>query len=110
VWVEWRAGARGGMTALAGSPNYGRRGLERDAELQVEFTTADARLCAALRAERDALWAHARAVGPHLAARYGARADVWSAAAHPERALKWRAAWADGVWVAVGRRVLGALF
>lgn len=115
------------MCTLAGSPNYGQRGLARDCELQLEFLTAEPGLVQRFLHERDELFGrHAglppatqragpwtRAVGPHLvasgSARYGADRDVWSpAVAH--RWLRWRLSWSQGVWIRVGARVLAGFF
>jgi CDP-diacylglycerol--glycerol-3-phosphate 3-phosphatidyltransferase len=121
LWLLPAGGAAGGggdvprFTTVVGSSNYGERGLERDAELQVEFTSADVPLCARFTAERDALWGKpwAAAVGPHLvgtAPRYGPERSVWDAAAVPSRALHWRFSWANGVWIQAGARALAKFF
>jgi CDP-diacylglycerol--glycerol-3-phosphate 3-phosphatidyltransferase len=128
VWVFPKDAQRATAitTTLVGSPNYGRRGLERDAELQLEFSSRSAVFASRLRAERDSLWARpgassgsaapssaARvvAVGPHLAKSLNdPMRDVWDSVAHPRRALRWRLAWANGMWITIGRRVLGSLF
>jgi CDP-diacylglycerol--glycerol-3-phosphate 3-phosphatidyltransferase len=112
---EDRGGGGARFTTVVGSSNYGERGLERDLELQVEFTSEDAELCARLVEERDALWGGpwVAAVGSHLVGtspRYGADRNVWDAAAVPARALRWRLAWANGVWIRAGARALAKFF
>lgn len=102
------------MTSLVGSSNFGMRGTHRDLELQVEMCTRAPAAVAALRRERDALFTqpHVRAVGGHLSASlgYGRERNVFSAAVTPHRALLWRRAWANGVWIHAGFRILKPFF
>ena len=124
LWLLPRGGGAGAgaggeaaplFTTVVGSSNYGERSLWRDLELQLEFTSSDSALRARLAAERDALWAPpwAGAVGAHLvgtAPGYGASRAVWDARAVPSRALQWRLAWANGVWIRAGCRLLARFF
>ena len=121
VWLFKQYQGKILTTILAGSPNYGRRGLERDAEMQIEFSSKSKDFADRMKIERDRMWvrinsgapigAKTIAVGPHLAQNMGEPArDVWCPKTHPHRALRWRAAWSNGVWIHIGRRVLGAFF
>ena len=102
-------------TTVVGSSNYGERSFSRDLELQLEFTSTDKGLRERLSGERDALWAPpwVGAVGGHLVGTgnmYGRERNVWDAAVAPERALRWRLAWANGVWIRAGCRALAKFF
>ena len=111
VWA-WDAQS-GAITTFAGSPNYGRRGVMRDIELAVEFTTRSSALVRAFSEERDALWSRrdATAVGAHLTRSHGSQRDVWSVIAHPDRALRWWPhTWARGVWIRPFSRILARFF
>ena len=116
LWLQGHGGGEGGdtMTSIVGSSNYGMRGTHRDLELQVEMCTQAPSAVAALCGERDALFRqpHVRAVGGHLSASlgYGRERDVFSAAVTPHRALLWRRAWANGVWIHAGFRILKPFF
>jgi CDP-diacylglycerol--glycerol-3-phosphate 3-phosphatidyltransferase len=73
VWIDARGGGGGDggreaspgpFLSLVGSSNYGRRSLDKDVEVQALLATNDSDLRRALRAEREALFAHGTPVGP----------------------------------------------
>ena len=80
------------ILTMVGSPNFGRRSVERDLEAQVTVVTTDPVLRAALGQERDALFAHAAQVDD----------SVWQ---RPERQLGgW--SWNAGAWIHLGHRIV----
>jgi CDP-diacylglycerol--glycerol-3-phosphate 3-phosphatidyltransferase len=91
------------MLTLIGSPNFGRRSVERDLEMQLYVSTSDPALIQRLAEERDALF-DTHSQGAHIkpVVRRVAELDVWS---QPERQIS-GTSYEKGWWIHVARRVL----
>ena len=82
------------MFSFVGSPNFGRRSVDRDFESQLAVCTpADSQLAHALRAERDAMCAHGEAVDEH----------TWAG-----RQLHGIFNWKRGAWIPWATRGIGS--
>lgn len=97
AWVSPAEGVDQGLPCVVfvGSPNLGRRSVDRDAECQLMITTDNAGLRQRLAQERDALFESG----------YAVEADEARLTAADRRVGGW--SWQQGAWIRIGYQIAG---